>query len=143
MLTSPETHLFFALLYNVSEKKNYCLLPPITFILVAPIIQNPCNPSPCGPNSHCRNIGGSAVCACVPGYIGTPPTCRPECITSSECSLTKACINQKCMDPCIGTCGIRARCEVINHNPICSCPVQHTGDPFTRCLQIGTIPQTI
>lgn len=109
------------------------------YIFSAPLIQNPCNPSPCGPNSHCRNIGGSAVCACVPGYIGAPPSCRPECITSSECPLTKACINQKCMNPCIGTCGIKAKCEVINHNPICSCPIQYTGDPFTRCFPIGTI----
>lgn len=109
------------------------------FLLVAPRVQNPCNPSPCGPNSQCRNINKQAVCSCVIGYIGNPPTCRPECVTSSECSLVKACINQKCVDPCIGTCGIRARCEVINHNPICSCPEQHSGDPFTRCLLIGTI----
>lgn len=108
-------------------------------LLTATRVQNPCNPSPCGPNSQCRNINEQAVCSCVIGYIGSPPTCRPECVTSSECSLVKACINQKCVDPCIGTCGIRARCEVINHNPICSCPEQHTGDPFTRCLLIGTL----
>lgn len=107
------------------------------FCLPATLIVNPCNPTPCGPNSHCRSINEQAVCSCVAGYIGSPPTCRPECISSSECSLVKACINQKCLDPCIGTCGIRARCEVINHNPICSCPEQLTGDPFTRCIPYG------
>lgn len=60
--------------------------------------------------------------------------CRPECMTSSECALDKACINTKCQDPCPGTCGINARCQVVNHNPICSCSVGFTGDPFVRCL---------
>lgn len=98
--------------------------------------QNPCNPSPCGPNSQCRQINGQAVCSCVPGFIGSPPTCRPECIISSECSLTKACVNQKCVDPCPGSCGINAKCQVINHNPICSCSERFSGDPFIRCLPI-------
>lgn len=98
--------------------------------------QNPCNPSPCGPNSQCRQINEQAVCSCVPGYIGSPPTCRPECVTSSECSLTQACVNQKCIDPCPGTCGVAAQCQVTNHNPICSCGSGFTGDPFVRCSPI-------
>lgn len=98
--------------------------------------KQPCNPSPCGPNSQCREINQQAVCSCVVGYIGSPPTCRPECISSSECLLTQACVNQKCIDPCPGTCGLSARCEVRNHNPICSCPPRYTGDPFTRCIAI-------
>lgn len=73
------------------------------------------------------------MCSCVPGFTGSPPTCRPECVTSPECSLNQACVNQKCIDPCPGTCGIGAKCQVVNHNPICSCPPQYTGDPFVRC----------
>lgn len=96
---------------------------------------DPCNPSPCGPNSQCREINGHAVCSCAPGNIGMPPTCRPECVVSSECPQDKACINQKCNDPCPGTCGQNARCQVINHNPICSCSNGYTGDPFVRCIQ--------
>lgn len=96
--------------------------------------KNPCNPSPCGPNSQCREINGQAVCSCVPGFIGSPPACRPECVSSNECTLDKACQNQKCIDPCPGTCGINAVCQVVNHNPICSCPSRHSGDPFTRCV---------
>lgn len=102
----------------------------------------PCNPSPCGPNSQCRAINTQAVCTCVPGFIGTPPTCRPECVISSDCSLDKACVNQKCINPCPGTCGIGARCQVVNHNPICSCPQRYTGDPFTRCQIISKIEIT-
>lgn len=98
-------------------------------------VQEPCNPSPCGPNSLCRQINGQAVCSCAPDFTGSPPTCRPECVISSECSLTKACVNQKCIDPCPGSCGFNARCQVINHNPICTCADGFTGDPFVRCLQ--------
>ena len=75
-----------------------------------------------------------AVCKCAPEYHGNPPLCRPECIVSSDCPRNKACTNQKCINPCPGTCGLQARCEVINHNPICSCPEKYTGNPFTRCF---------
>lgn len=97
----------------------------------------PCIPSPCGPNSQCREINGQAVCTCLIGYHGAPPTCRPECVTSSECALNKACSGQRCIDPCSGNCGIGASCEVVHHNPICSCPTDTTGDPFNRCIQKG------
>ena len=93
-------------------------------------------PSPCGPNSQCREINNHAVCSCTLGYVGVPPMCRPECVVSSECSLDKACINQKCVDPCPGTCGENARCKVVNHNPICTCSSGFTGDPFIRCIKI-------
>lgn len=92
-------------------------------------------PSPCGPNSICKQINNHAVCTCLPNFIGSPPTCRPECIVSSECQQDRACINQRCSDPCPGTCGLNARCQVLNHNPICSCTPGFTGDPFVRCLK--------
>lgn len=99
----------------------------------APVESHPCQPSPCGPNSQCREYNGQAVCSCLAGYLGNPPTCRPECIVNSECRLNEACSNQKCINPCTGTCGIGAKCNVINHRPICSCAPGLTGDPFTRC----------
>lgn len=73
----------------------------------------------------------------MPNYIGNPPTCRPECTLSSDCDQTKACINQKCEDPCPGSCGLKAECSVVNHNPICTCRQGYTGDPFTACSIIG------
>lgn len=101
-----------------------------------PEVVRPCEPSPCGPNSRCQTINSQAVCSCVPGFLGQPPTCRPECSINSDCPLNQACINQKCADPCTGSCGVSARCQVVNHNPICSCPSVFTGDPFTRCFPI-------
>lgn len=122
-----------------------CTCPPGTegnaFVACRPVQhdqpQNPCHPSPCGPNSQCREINGQAVCSCIQGYIGSPPTCHPECVVNSECPQNQACTNQKCRDPCPGTCGINARCSVVNHNPICSCPSRYTGDPFVRCQPIS------
>lgn len=105
--------------------------------LPAPVIQNPCHPSPCGPNSQCREINGQAVCSCVPNYIGSPPTCRPECTVNSDCPFTEACSNQKCRDPCIGACGIGAKCIVVSHSPICSCPNRYSGNPFVMCQPIS------
>lgn len=105
----------------------------INYWIIAPAKMKPCNPSPCGPNSICREINDQAVCTCAPEYLGTPPLCRPECLISSDCPQNQACLNQKCKDPCIGTCGIQAICLVVNHNPVCSCPEGYTGNPFIRC----------
>lgn len=81
-----------------------------------------------------------AVCSCQREYQGTPPNCRPECVVNNECPSNRACHKFKCSDPCPGTCGLNARCEVINHNPICTCPNGLIGDPFTRCYpQPGTL----
>jgi len=96
-------------------------------------VTRPCSPSPCGPNSICRELNEQAVCTCAPEFLGSPPLCRPECTLSSDCRQNEACANQKCRDPCPGTCGIQARCMVVNHNPVCSCPESYTGDPFIRC----------
>ncbi|XP_066901548.1 neurogenic locus notch homolog protein 1-like, partial [Halyomorpha halys] len=101
---------------------------------------DPCNPSPCGPNSQCKVNNGQAICSCLANYVGTPPGCRPECVVSSECASNKACVNQKCIDPCPGTCGQNAQCQVINHSPICSCRSGFTGDPFSRCYNIPPPP---
>lgn len=95
---------------------------------------DPCHPSPCGPYSKCRTFNGHAVCTCLDICIGSPPNCRLECIVSSDCRPNKACINNKCQDPCPGTCGVNAQCQVVNHNPVCSCGSDFTGDPFVRCF---------
>jgi len=109
------------------------------FIEVEIVPSYPCIPSPCGPNSLCKENNRQAICSCLPSYIGTPPGCRPECVTNAECMQNKACINQKCVDPCPGTCGSEALCTVVKHIPICSCPPSFTGDPFTSCRPIPVI----
>lgn len=99
-----------------------------------PIVQtNPCVPSPCGPNAECRVVGDSPSCSCLPEFLGLPPNCRPECVSNSECPSHLACINQKCRDPCEGSCGANAECRVVSHTPMCVCPSDFTGDPFTQC----------
>lgn len=115
------------------------LLLPLTifiFLLVPPPpkeVGNPCVPSPCGPNSQCRVIGTQAACSCLPNYVGRAPNCRPECTNDSECPNHLACKNEKCRDPCPGSCGTNAQCTVVNHSPVCSCFPGYIGDPFSSC----------
>lgn len=109
------------------------------YFTVLEIIQepvNPCQPSPCGPNALCKVIGESPSCSCLPEFVGSPPSCRPECVSNSECPTNLACINQKCKDPCPGSCGYNADCKVVSHALMCSCPFGQTGDPFTSCNPI-------
>jgi hypothetical protein len=122
---------------GIQKIENVFLQNIFISLTIAPVETNPCQPSPCGPNSQCRAVNGQAVCTCVQGYIGNPPACRPECSVNSDCGQAEACHNFKCRDPCPGTCGIGAKCMVINHNPICSCPQRYAGDPFVQCSPVG------
>ena len=96
--------------------------------------RDPCNPSPCGPNAKCREHNGLGVCSCLPEYFGNPyESCRPECLTDSDCDRSKACERNKCVDPCPGVCGFRAECRVHNHVSMCYCLEGYQGDPFSAC----------
>lgn len=108
----------------------------VIYSAAPPTPVNPCQPSPCGPNSQCKEANNQAICSCLSGYHGAPPSCKPECVVNAECASNLACVNLKCTDPCVGTCGINAECRVIHHSPICSCKPQFTGDPFARCFAI-------
>ena len=67
-------------------------------------------------------------------YIGDPNlACKPECVLNTECPTTQACINQKCLDPCPGTCGLNAECRVAIHRAVCTCIRGFEGDPFRQC----------
>ena len=102
-----------------------------------PAPTDPCHPSPCGPNARCRVQAGYGACECEPEYHGNPyEGCRPECLVSSDCPMNRACIRNKCADPCPGTCGVNAICTVSNHIPICTCPEGSTGDAFRICQAI-------
>lgn len=114
---------------NVNELINF-IEPDTT------IIESPCQPSPCGPNSKCQDSNGQAICSCALGYFGLPPSCRPECVLSSECSFAKACVNQKCLDPCVGACGSNAACHVNNHSPVCFCDEGFTGSALIKCYPV-------
>lgn len=98
------------------------------------LYHNPCDPSPCGANAQCKERNGVGSCVCLPEYIGNPHEgCRPECSINSDCPSNKACIRNKCQDPCPGTCGQNANCQVISHLPSCTCVPGFTGDPFRFC----------
>lgn len=100
-------------------------------------VRNPCVPSPCGPNSQCQVHGNSPSCSCLTNFIGSPPNCRPECVSNSECSYHLTCVGMKCKDPCPGLCASNALCQVISHTPRCTCPPGYSGDPFTQCVLNG------
>lgn len=98
---------------------------------------NPCEPSPCGINAQCKERNGAGACICLPEFFGNPyEGCRPECLLSSDCQSNKACIRNKCIDPCPGTCGQNAQCQVLDHLPTCTCNSGYTGDPFRFCDKI-------
>lgn len=115
------------------------LTPDVMFLLYFALLAKPeqpdnlCVPNPCGPFSTCRTVQQRPVCECLPGYYGAPPQCHPECVTNSDCPKYLACVNEKCVDPCVGTCGHTAVCQVVNHNPLCSCPRGYDGDPYIQC----------
>ena len=89
---------------------------------------NPCQPTPCGPNTICTvNNVGNAICNCVPGMIPKPDTitgCGPECVRDPDCQYGEVCLNQRCVekpDPCDPSpCGPGAVCMTNNiGNAIC------------------------
>lgn len=95
---------------------------------------NPCEPSPCGANAICQQRDNAGACICIDDYQGNPyEGCQPECVLSADCPTNKACVRNKCKDPCPGVCGVRAQCSVINHIPTCTCEPGYIGDPFTIC----------
>lgn len=98
-------------------------------------ILTPCIPSPCGSNAICREQNGVGACQCISDHFGNPyEGCRPECVHSSDCQSNRACIRNKCQDPCPGICGQNAECQVINHNPSCTCLTGYTGNPYSNCI---------
>lgn len=105
-------------------------------MFIAIVKADPCNPSPCGPNTLCDN----GICTCLRDYQGDPyQGCRPECVLNNDCPRDKACIRNKCVDPCVGTCGLNAQCIVAKHIPICSCLPNFIGDAFVSCSKVEGI----
>ncbi|XP_065224570.1 uncharacterized protein LOC135848566 [Planococcus citri] len=108
-------------------------------------VTNVCIPSPCGPNSECKQKDNRAICSCKKNQLDSPSTCRFECVFNSECPQNKACIGKKCQDPCAGNgmCGknTSTTCEVENHVPICSCKPGLTGDPSIECVKEEDLPK--
>lgn len=98
------------------------------------VFRNPCNPSPCGPNAVCKERNGAGACTCIDDFYGDPYLgCRPECVMNTDCATDRTCFNNKCLDPCPGSCGKNAECRVFNHAPSCFCLPGYKGNPLHAC----------
>lgn len=105
------------------------------FLILVVEINKPCSPTPCGANAVCKEQGNAGSCSCLRDYTGNPyEGCRPECIMNSDCSANLVCTQNKCRDPCPGSCGQNALCQVVNHSPLCTCIPGYTGNPFSHCI---------
>lgn len=96
--------------------------------------------SPCGTKATCYATNHRAVCECPPGFIGNPKiSCGiVGCRSNSDCPTNRACINDKCENPCTQSnpCDDTAECKVYNHEPVCACPPGYIGNTKTGCKQI-------
>ena len=107
----------------------------------------------CAPTAICRVINHDASCTCPPGYIGDPMVlCTPkqepipdlvvECEVDSDCPSGRACINQRCVNPCyeLNPCDVTAVCSVVDTVPfrtmICSCREGWAPDTDRSCKPI-------
>eukprot|EP00095_Tigriopus_kingsejongensis_P012598 maker-scaffold642_size120736-snap-gene-0.27 protein:Tk12598 transcript:maker-scaffold642_size120736-snap-gene-0.27-mRNA-1 annotation:"GH13743" len=103
--------------------------------------QNPCSYpfDPCGQQAECDASNHRAVCTCPIEWVGNPMReCHQyECIQHNDCPNDKACIDNKCVDPCLETtCGQRALCKSEFHISHCFCPPGLQGNPIVRCFQV-------
>lgn len=57
------------------------------------------------------------------------------CRSDSECPSTRACINNRCENPCVESnpCDGPSECRVFNHQVECACPPGYVGDTKTGC----------
>ncbi|XP_046659402.1 keratin-associated protein 10-7-like isoform X1 [Homalodisca vitripennis] len=111
---------------------------PLDRTCVGQRCEDPCVGT-CGSNSTCNVRFHIPTCVCPSGYTGDPltacfPQVQPQCTANDHCPLDRACVGQRCEDPCVGACGFNSICQVRFHIPSCACPSGYTGDPFTACL---------
>lgn len=117
--------------YNLCQR----IIPAVAENPQAPVVNQitklPSECDFCGVNALCRGN----TCICKEGLRGNPYIeCRPECVTNTECPENKACIVNKCQNPCLGEiCGINAVCTVRNHFAVCTCPDQLAGNALVQC----------
>lgn len=71
-----------------------------------------------------------------PNFI-TVQAALPECTVDSDCPSSRACINEKCQEPCAisNPCGVFAECNTLQHRPVCNCPDGWAGNPQIHCYK--------
>lgn len=94
-----------------------------------------CGDNICGPNAECSQKGKVFKCVCQKNFFGNALIgCHPECRINSDCPHDKACVRNRCENPCQDNiCGSRATCEVKNHKAVCSCNPGLRGNPYESC----------
>lgn len=61
-----------------------------------------------------------------------------ECTEDSDCANDKACVNNRCQNPCASaSCGQNAECRAQLHRAICICRDGFTGNAQHACVEIG------
>ena len=83
-----------------------------------------CKSNPCG-NGTCHNLPGDFSCTCLPGYAPkNGKKAEDGCVDINECEVHQS------------ICGTNSLCTNTEGSYFCSCPVGHTGDPRTGCIDI-------
>lgn len=86
---------------------------------------------------------GNPYTYCYPKRLDQPL----ECEFDGDCPSQKACINNKCVNPCraIEPCGRNSVCKVLDTLPvrtmICSCPVNMVPDANGECKRITIVKE--
>lgn len=132
--------------------------------------QNPCLLSnACGHSAKCTPFQHRPRCECNENHLGNPyvkcepipddycevdsacplgkicdnSRCIDGCRSDVHCKFEQACINKICQSPCniYGACGINAACKAVNHDRVCSCLPEFSGDPKSLCERAKPPPE--
>ncbi|XP_029178983.1 neurogenic locus notch homolog protein 3 [Nylanderia fulva] len=126
---------------HYSQAAALLILPFVVMINGSQYIQSRivasggCESYTCGVNARCTMSEGRPVCSCYNLHMGDPlARCvRVECLINDDCPYNRVCTNNRCVDPCVGLCGVNANCVTRNHIGTCQCLPGHDGDPFSGC----------
>ena len=82
---------------------------------------------------------------CFLSHICLNNMCVIGCRSNDDCSGGESCIGQHCTNPCqTQSCGPNSVCNVVNHQPQCSCPTGLIANPtpFVGCVREPVICTT-
>lgn len=114
---------------------------PVTAVCIDNRCINPCEiPKTCGTDAICTPGAHAATCRCPSHTKGDPNVVcvHLECTDSNDCTQDKACVDNRCVNPCSlpNVCGQRATCVALGHVGLCSCEPGSTGDPLLGCVPV-------